>query len=228
MTVLAMDLTGEHGTLAVHRDGVTVADESLTSTSGFSHLVFGSLQALLTKAGLDLNQIDCYASASGPGSFTGVRVGLATVKGLAEAAGKPAIGVSNLRALASCGDSAAFRVPVMDARRGDVFTAVFDRTGKLVAPETVGPLRTMLAHLDRYEDLQFVTREEPWLRAMLAGTRYAETRIGISAAPLARAVAFCAAADLADATATGDPALLDANYVRRSDAEMYWTDRPTT
>ena len=70
-----------------------------------------------------LEEIDCFAAASGPGSFTGVRVGLAAVKGLAEALGKPAVGISNLRALSLFG-KAALRAVVLDARRGEVYGAV--------------------------------------------------------------------------------------------------------
>ena len=69
--------------------------------------------------------MDCFAAASGPGSFTGVRVGLAAVKGLAEAAGKRVVAVSNLRALAFFG-SAPLRATVIDARRGEVYAALYN------------------------------------------------------------------------------------------------------
>ncbi len=72
--------------------------------------------------------VDCFAAASGPGSFTGVRVGLACVKGLAEALGKPAVAVSNLRAIASFG-TAPWRAVVLDARRGEIYGAVYDAAG---------------------------------------------------------------------------------------------------
>ena len=221
-----MDLTGEQGSLAVVRDGSTVAEETIVSTDGFSHLVFDCIRDLLQEANVSLDAIDCYASASGPGSFTGVRIGLATVKGLAEAAGKPAIGVSNLRALAGAGQG-VLRVPVLDARRGDVFAAAFDAHGDIAIPESVGPLHVFLAHLKNCADARFVTRDEPWLRTALATTAYGGADICQASASLAQSVALCAASDL-EKGHPNDPASLDANYVRRSDAENFWSDRSAT
>ena len=196
------------------------------SSDGFSHLVFDCIRSLLQNANVSLNAIECYASASGPGSFTGVRIGLATVKGLAEAAGKPAVGVSNLRALASAGNS-DLRVPVLDARRGEVFAAAFDSQGRLLIPESVGPLPIFLASLKNRGGAQIVTRDESWIRSQLTGTDYFTADLCQAPATLAPAVALCAAADLAQGNA-GDPAALDANYVRRSDAEKFWSDRSAT
>jgi tRNA threonylcarbamoyladenosine biosynthesis protein TsaB len=82
-----------------------------------------------------LVEIDCFAAASGPGSFTGVRVGLSAVKGMAAALGKPAAGISNLRALASFGNLE----PAIEARRGEVYTAVYDAELRLVSPEVIAP-----------------------------------------------------------------------------------------
>src|SRR6185312_7873534 len=102
--------------LALRRDGVTLAQLTLNSLDGYAHLIFQAITRLLSDARVQLHEIDCFAAASGPGSFTGVRVGLAAVKGLAAALGKPAVGISNLRALASFGNLQ----PVIDARRGEV------------------------------------------------------------------------------------------------------------
>jgi len=99
----------------------------------------------------------CFAAASGPGSFTGVRVGLACVKGLAEAVGRPAVGVSNLEALARCG-TARLRAAVIDARRGDIYGAVYDDAGRIVSPEIVSRLDTWLATLPAGVD-QFVSAD---------------------------------------------------------------------
>ena len=81
--------------------------------------------------------MDAFASASGPGSFTGVRVGLTAVKGLAEATGRKVIAVSNLQALAWHG-SRPLRAAVLDARRGEVYGGVYDAALQLVQEEVVG------------------------------------------------------------------------------------------
>ena len=135
MTILALDTTSQQASLALRREGATLSELTLHSSEGYAHLIFPAIGRLLSDAGVHLQEIDCFAAASGPGSFTGVRVGLAAVKGLAAALGKPAAGISNLRALASFGNLR----PVIDARRGEVYTAAYDSGLRLVSPETVGP-----------------------------------------------------------------------------------------
>src|SRR5262249_3457421 len=113
-----------------------IEEVTIHAPSGFAHVLYGHIRELLDRRGVGLQQIDCFAAAAGPGSFTGVRVGLACVKGLAEAMAKPAAAVSNLAGLATFG-TAHLRAPVIDARRGEVYGAVYDASGSLVAPEVV-------------------------------------------------------------------------------------------
>ena len=103
--------------------------------------VFQRIQQLLARHGVNVDQMDCFAAASGPGSFTGVRVGLTAVKGLAEATGKRVVAVSNLRALAFFG-TAQLRAALLDARRGEVYGAVFNDRLEIVAPEVVTKFRS--------------------------------------------------------------------------------------
>jgi tRNA threonylcarbamoyladenosine biosynthesis protein TsaB len=186
VTILALDTTSDRAGLALRCDGLTLAELTLDSSEGYAHLIFQAISSLLSNAGVSLQEIDCFAAASGPGSFTGVRVGLAAVKGLAAALGKPAAGISNLRALASFGNLH----PVIDARRSEIYTAVYDPALRLISPETVGP----------FTDLAITPRPEN----------------------LAVGVALCAEMD--GPTGWQDPAALDANYVRRADAELFWKD----
>jgi tRNA threonylcarbamoyladenosine biosynthesis protein TsaB len=202
--VLAVDTTGEYGSLALADQVV-----ELHSPSGFAHVIYPHIQEILHRAGLRLADVDAFAAASGPGSFTGVRVGLACMKGLAEATGKPALGVSNLEALASFG-TAPLRAALLDARRGEIYGAVYDTAGRIVVPETVGKLET-------------------WLATLPAGVEFLSNGFApgfpVTSAPraLAPAVARLAAARL-DRGEAPDPAALDANYVRRSDAELFWRE----
>lgn len=219
--ILAFDFTSEHGSLAIRRHSETLMEQSLQSPDGFAHLVFPAIDELLRQTGIRLGEIDCFASASGPGAFTGVRVGLSAVKGLAEALSRKALGISNLRAVASFGD-APFRAVILDARRGDVFTAIYDAELNLAIPEAVGKLDVFLRNLLGKPD-QFLTPGADWLRAALEATPFANTPIIETPRSLASAVARCAERDLQRGV-TGDPAALDANYVRRSDAELFWKD----
>ena len=106
------------------------------SPDGFAHVLFPEIEALLARHNLKITDIEGFAAAAGPGSFTGVRVGLTAAKGLAEATHRKVIAVSNLQAVASFG-TRALRAPVIDARRGDIFGAVYDADLRLVAPEVV-------------------------------------------------------------------------------------------
>jgi len=209
--ILAVDTTHEYGSIAL---GSEVAP--LHSPTGFAHVIYPHIRELLERCGVRLDSVDCFAAASGPGSFTGVRVGLACIKGLAEAMGKPAVAVSNLEALATFG-TAALRAVVIDARRGDVYGAVYDAAGGLVVPETVGKLAEWLASMPA-GDLEFISTDfTAFGDGLPAGRRITAPR------ELAGAVAQIAGARLLRGEAC-DPAALDANYVRRSDAELYWKE----
>jgi tRNA threonylcarbamoyladenosine biosynthesis protein TsaB len=218
---LAIDTTHESGSLALVRDGETVDEAVLRAPTGFAHVLYGHIAEMLRRKGLRPIDVDGFAAASGPGSFTGVRVGLACVKGLAEALGKPAAAVSNLRAMASFG-AAPWRAAVLDARRGEVYGAVYDAAGQLVAPEMVAPLRIWLDSLPAGE-IEFVTGGSPPFQPPLEGTRFADARITAAPEALAAAIGRLGWRALMAGEA-GDPAALDANYVRRSDAELFWKD----
>lgn len=196
LTILAVDSTSELASVAIRRDGRTVAEEAISASDGHSHLIFQMIESALQTTGLRLEDIDCFATASGPGSFTGVRICMTAAKGLADAMGKPAVGISNLRALSTLGGG-ELRNPILDARRGQIYTALYNRNTELVQPETL-------------------TTVDEW-RA--PGGAEAVQMSG----PLAGAIAHCA--DLDGPSKWQDPAALDANYVRRSDAEMFWMDR---
>jgi len=210
--ILALDTTSEFGSVALRRGQQTVAEIQLHSPDGFAHIIFQAIEDILAKSDMRLEEIDCFASASGPGSFTGVRVGLAAVKGLAEALGKPAVGISNLRALSLFG-SAALRAVVLDARRGDVYGAVYDAATRLVFPEVVSPWAAWLAAAPKDAEL-----------IGFAGGPCETAGVPFTAAPhcLAAAVARCAEID--GPANWRDPVALDANYVRRSDAELFWKE----
>ena len=152
--ILSVDTTHEFGSLALTGDGALVEEVLLHSPDGFGHVLFGHIGSLLDRHHCGLAAIDCFAAASGPGSFTGVRIGLACVKGLAEATGKPVVGVSNLEAIATFG-SHPLRAAVLDARRGEVYGAVYDSAGRIVCGEVVAKFPAWLATLS--DGVEFVS-----------------------------------------------------------------------
>jgi tRNA threonylcarbamoyladenosine biosynthesis protein TsaB len=203
--------------MAIARGEEIVEELALRAPDGFAHVIYGHLERLLERNSIRLRDMDCFASASGPGSFTGVRVGLACVKGLAEACGKPAVAVSNLQALAAFG-SGPLRAAVMDARRGEVFGAVYNSAGEAVGPEVVAKFAPWLETLPA--DVEFVSQD---FQPELEGTRFEGARIVTAPHVLAGAIARIACARFLRGEKT-DPAALDANYVRRSDAELFWKE----
>jgi tRNA threonylcarbamoyladenosine biosynthesis protein TsaB len=199
--LLAIDTTSESGSIALADDGRVLEEVALDSPDGFAHILFPEIERLLARHGAKITDIEGFAAAAGPGSFTGVRVGLTAAKGLAEAAGRKVVAVSNLQALAWFGTK-PLRAPVIDARRGEIFGAVYDADLRLVHSEVVM----------KYED---------FLHTLPAGDVEV---IADAHEPLAGAIARIAAARF-QAGLAQDPAEIDANYVRRSDAELMWRDR---
>jgi tRNA threonylcarbamoyladenosine biosynthesis protein TsaB len=219
--ILAADATHEFGSLALLRGERLLEELPMRSASGFAHVLFGELSGLLSRHGVEARDIDCFAAASGPGSFTGVRVGLAFVKGLADALGKPAAAVSNLQALAAFG-SAPLRATVADARRGEIYGAVYDDALRIVSPEVVIKLDNWIASLPE-GDLEFISADAAFPGAAIAGTRWERARVTIAPHSIAGAVGRIALDRWRNGEVT-DPAALDANYVRRSDAELLWKE----
>lgn len=219
--VLAVDTTHAFGSLALVRGDQIVEEVLLHAPEGFGHVLYGHLGALLNRHALKVDGVDCFAAASGPGSFTGVRVGLACVKGLAEATAKPATAVSNLQAL-SCFGTAPLRAVVLDARRGEIYGAVYDDAARLMMPEVVAKPAVWLETLPD-DNLEFVSTDFAALDEALAGSRFAGARTVTAPRAMAGAIGRLAVARLRSGQAS-DPAALDANYVRRSDAELFWKE----
>jgi len=204
--IVALDTTAEYGSIALVENGVTVEEVELHAPDGFGHILFQHLQRLMERHGWRYEMVTGFAAAAGPGSFTGVRIGLAAVKGLAEAAGARAAAVSTLRAMASFG-TAALRAPVLDARRGEVYGALYRADLELVGAETVGPLDRWLAGLPEGAEILSPTPELAGGRMVTQTPRALAAAVGRLAKP-----------------ALTDPAALDANYIRRSDAELFWKE----
>ncbi len=162
---------------------------------------------VLADSGIHLSDLDVLAAITGPGSFTGVRIGLAAIKGLAEALGKPAVALSRLQVLAAQAGQAGPVQAWIDAGRGDVFVGRY-RDGLCLGEQMLRghDAALLIKHGDRV-----VVTEERLASLYPAAARVASVGVR-EALPLAWSKA--AAGDFADV------ALLDANYLRVPDAEL--------
>ena len=197
MLALAVDTTAEFGSIALADESRVREEVVIHAPQGFSRVLFGEIEALLKRQNVALTNIELFAAAAGPGSFTGVRVGLSAIKGLADVLERPAVAVSNLEAMAEFGKTNA-RAAIIDAHRGEIFAALYDGSGNQIIPEAVLPL-------DKFRDL-VGGREVEWID---------------TPRPLAGAIARIAIRK-ANGGQAQDAAAIEANYVRRSDAELLW------
>lgn len=220
-TILAIDITSEFGSIALLSEDALVAERQAHSSDGFGHILFNEIDALLKQAGISIVDVNYFAAAAGPGSFTGVRVGLTAAKGLAESLSKPVMTVSNLRALAWHGNTER-RAVLLDARRGEIYGAVYDQHLELKQPEVVTPFQKWVDGLPG-ENVEFISLAGSPLLDILAGTRFSTSPRVHAPRALAAAIAHCAALDVKHGR-IGDPLNADANYVRRSDAELFWKE----
>ena len=126
MLILALDSTALVGSVALCDDQKLIAETTINTGHTHSETLLPMVESLLKICGYTLDDIDMFACTTGPGSFTGVRIGVATIKGLAYGRGKPCVGVSTLHALAynsiMCD---GLLCPVMNARRMQVYNALF-------------------------------------------------------------------------------------------------------
>jgi tRNA threonylcarbamoyladenosine biosynthesis protein TsaB len=217
--ILSIDTTGDPGSIALVSEQGVVEETNLGPPGAFADSLFGATKALLDRAGVAVTEVSGFASASGPGSFTGVRVGLTAAKGLAEAAGRPAIAVSNLQALAYSG-TCGVRGALIDARRGEIYGAVYSATLEPMQQEVVMRLDAWLAALPE-GPIELITNS----RVLAEAVRTTQQLRPLREAPGMLAAAIGEVALHRFLRGQAQNAMeIDANYVRRSDAELLWKD----
>ena len=160
MTVLGIETATTICAAALLRDGTTVHEASLDSENVHAERLLGQIDEVLGRGGIPVRALDAVAVSIGPGSFTGLRIGLSVAKGLAYAASLSVIGVPTLEALArhaAAADPAAkeeFVLAALDARRDEVYCQLFWRAQDDLTPAwdaaamTVGELRELIADRD--------------------------------------------------------------------------------
>ncbi len=162
MLILAMESSAKSASAALVRDGELLAQSFSCSGLTHSRTLLPMAEGVLDAAGVKIADVDCLAVAQGPGSFTGIRIGVSAVKGLAWAAEKPAVGVSTLEAMAYHGLAAGEGALVcccMDARRAQIYNALFEIRGgrpERLLPDRAIAIETLLPELKKYEKPLFL------------------------------------------------------------------------
>jgi tRNA threonylcarbamoyladenosine biosynthesis protein TsaB len=240
MLILAVDTSARTGSAAILRDSQVLAEVSGYEETPYSTRLFRDIVLLQDRANFRMEQVDVFAVAAGPGSFTGLRVGLTAVKAWAEVHRKPIAAISGLEAIAAesllavtpgFSSNANFIAPFLDARRGQVFGAIYRRISgdtkclALASDESILSLDEFL-ELVKGKSSQSVKLVSPTpdvlpvsrIEEVLGDSCIVQVSAGL--APAIGRLGFERAmrGDLVDAIG------LDANYVRRSDAESAWKD----
>ena len=230
MSILAIDTASSVSSVAVASEGKLQAEVTVEAGRTHSETLLSHIEGALSFAGVERSALTGVAVSIGPGSFTGLRIGLATAKAIAYGLGIPLVGVSTLAAL-------ALAVPVpdvhtlalMDAQKGNAYAGLYEwRDGSLheVRPVRVAPLAEAIAEAADMGKPVLLTGE----LAVKKRARLGNLPDNVTLAPAhlltARAshVAWLGIARLA-AGERDDPMTLEPFYIRRSEAEVLWEKR---
>lgn len=224
MLILAFETTAKAGSVALLRDGKLLAESYQNTGMTHSQTLLSMAQDMLSAAGLQPSDVQAVAVAAGPGSFTGVRIGVAAAKGFAWGAQLPCYGVSTLEAMArTLGVYSGTVVCTMDARRSQVYNAIFSaQAGKLnrLCEDRAISLEDLGKELENVEKPIFLVGDG----SFLCYNTLKEQVSGLVLPPehhvhqRASGVALAATEQIAQGIC-GDAAALQPNYLRLSQAE---------
>ncbi len=229
MKVLAVETSTMSGSVALLEDDVLISEYLLNIKVTHSERLMPTIDRILRDSAVSFSQIDGLIVSTGPGSFTGLRIGLSTIKGIALAGGKPVVSISTLDVLANNVNFAKYSVcPLLDARKGEIYTALYRLDGK----GRPCPVTPYLA-LDPQQWLKYITTKTIFLGeglkvyrqlieeglkdlAVFAPTDYNYPRASV----LGRlGLDKLCRGEVADITS------LAPTYLRRSEAEIKWEEK---
>jgi tRNA threonylcarbamoyladenosine biosynthesis protein TsaB len=234
--ILAIETATRAGSVGVSRGAKVLACAAGDASSSHSKDLIENIDRVLRDAGLQLSDVDLFAAATGPGSFTGLRIGLATVKSLAVAMNRKCLGVSTLAAVAQAAGGSGRTVALLPAGRGEVFAQMFSIVGNEVSAADHATHISPQALLAKYGSYETITWAGEGAHAQLEVLRKEAERLeipfglapdvnsnGWSVAPknenFAASIAQLALREY-HAGRTIEPEDLRADYVRPSDAEI--------
>ncbi len=232
MKILAVEAAANVCSVALIEDARLLGELTVNNKKTHSQVLMPMIESLLAQCSMDMDAVDALAVSSGPGSFTGLRIGVASVKGLAYAANKPIYGVSTLEAMAyRLPHCAGIVVPIMDARRGQVYCAAYAWEGsslKTVLAPTAMAIEDLSLYLKELKQpCVFLGDGVPihgmWLKENM-GT-YAQLAPVGAALQSASAVAAAAYNKAQAGVQADDFASLQPVYLRKSQAEREYDEK---
>jgi tRNA threonylcarbamoyl adenosine modification protein YeaZ len=227
MKILSIDTSSSAGSIVVAENEKILGEINIDSAETHSARLLSGIDYLLKSLGLLLRDVDAFAVISGPGSFTGVRIGLTTTKGLAETTNKPAISITAFEAwVEQFPLQQGVIVPLIDARRGEVYAMVLERRGgdlKRLSEGMVDKPSQILGPLN-HDEILFIGDGSTKYRDLVVEVHRPRWSIAASEGFLGRSMARLAYQRglKHDFTSALD---LKAYYLRKSDAELYWKER---
>jgi tRNA threonylcarbamoyladenosine biosynthesis protein TsaB len=230
LIILSIDTSDTFGSVALCKAGKLVSSRLHSVPDDYSSWLIPAVQLVLRESRSDLGDLDLLAVCTGPGSFTGLRVGLTTVKAWAEIYGTRIVGISRLEALSRNGtENLPFVLAGYDAQRGQNFAALYRREAdqlKLVGNELVATPEEILQFVSQHagkgpvEWIQLgadtISAAAGWQTRPACGDLLTASPLNLAATIAMLAEEHAAKGEFADVLQ------LDANYVRRSDAEIFW------
>lgn len=233
MKILAFETSAKAASVALTEDGLLLGESYQNTGMTHSQTLLVMAQDLLRQCGVAVEAVDAVAVANGPGSFTGVRIGVAAAKGFAWGGEKPCIGVSTLEAMAlSLGIYQGYVCPVMDARRSQVYNALFYvNQGELnrIAQDRAIALSDLAEELKAFQEPIFLVGDGSVLTHKTLGAQIPNLVLPPEHKRHQRAVGVALAAQRQLAAGENtDGALLQPNYLRLSQAERERMERENT
>ena len=153
MNLLAIDSSGLAATVALLSDDILVGEYTIHNKKTHSQTLLPMIHDMLTMADIPVDSLDAVAVSAGPGSFTGLRIGASTAKGLAQALQIPVVSVPSLEGLAwNLAGNQAYICPLMDARRQQVYYGIYDVSGEMpvaLVEQAAAPIEEALSQVDR-------------------------------------------------------------------------------
>lgn len=225
--MLALDASHMTGSVAVTRGGDPLHEIVFDASDTHSATLMPAVDECLAAAGVTIRDIELFVTVIGPGSFTGLRIGLATVKGFAAIERRPVTAVGSLEMIAAAlSSTAGLIVPLIDARRGEVYTALYEITGgdpKEILPPFASSPGSLAAHIRELGYTETLTLAGSGLdryRDELESSFPEDTVFG---GPSSAQPTVALAARLAlgrDAVPYGELSSLEPLYVRPPDAKL--------